>query len=203
MAFDALKSIDKRMWIILGSAVGLALLAGYYFMVVSPKQEEIGRLTAEARRLANEVAEKRKIAEVMPQLEREVAALEVQLKEVLVKLPEEKEIPNLLTQVSSLGQQAGLEFTAFRPGAILPRDFYSEVPINLRVEGSYHTLGNFFDRVSKLPRIVTIGDIKVSTTTTKKAPDRTIAADFGVVTYTYGGAPAKADAKGAPAKAKK
>src|SRR5262245_50216401 len=102
MAADALKSIDKKMWIILGSAVGLALLVGYYFMVVSPKQDKINEKTAEARRLANDVAEKRKIAEVMPQLEREVAALEIQLKAVLVKLPEEKEIPSLLTQVSSL-----------------------------------------------------------------------------------------------------
>jgi len=205
MALDlaALQAIPKKTWAILGGALGVAVLAGYYFMILSPMWEEIAKLTAESRRLANEVAEKRKIAEVMPQLEKEVAALEIQLKEILVKLPEEKEIPSLLTQVSSLGQQSGLEFTAFRPAAIQAREFNSEVPINLRVEGSYHTLGTFFDRVSKLPRIVTIGDMKIAAATAKKAAERTISADFGVVTYTYGGAPAKADAKAPPVKAKK
>ncbi len=201
MALD-FKTMDKKTLAILGGAFVVIVGVGYYFLVVSPRQEQITSLTAEARRLAKEVAEARAAAAVLPQLMKEVAALEVQLKEVLVKLPEEKEIPSLLTQVSALGQQSGLEFTAFRPAAIQPRDFYSEVPINLRVEGSYHTLGTFFDRVSKLPRIVTIGDIRIAAQTAKKSPDRTISADFGVVTYTYSGAPAKGDAK-TPAKAKK
>jgi type IV pilus assembly protein PilO len=202
MAFDLagmFGTIPKRQLAIFGAVIGALIVAGYVMLVVWPKWEDIGRLDAEARKLGKEVEEKRKVAQQLPQLEREVKAMDLQLKEVLVKLPEEKEIPNLLTQISTLGQQSGLDFSAFRPGKIEPRDFYSEVPINLRVEGSYHTLGTFFDRLSKMPRIVTVGEFKIAPFTTKKAGDKTIAADFGVVTYTYGGAPAK----GAPAKAAK
>ncbi len=202
MAFDLagmFGSIPKRQLAIFGGIIGVVIVVGYVMLVVWPKQEEISRLTAESRKLGAEVDEKRKIAQQLPQIEREVQAMDLQLKEVLVKLPEEREIPNLLTQVNTLGQQSGLEFTSFRPAPIQAKEFYSEVPINLRVEGSYHTLGTFFDRLSKLPRIVTVGDLKIAPNTAKKAGDRTITADFGVVTFTYGGAPAK----GAPAKVKK
>jgi type IV pilus assembly protein PilO len=206
MALDlaaAFGSVPKRTWAILGVVVGVAVFALYYVSVYQPKMADIDRLTAEARKLAADVAEKKKIAAQLPQLEREVVVLDQQLKEVLVKLPEEKEIPNLLTQVTSLGQQAGLEFASFRPAGIQARDFYSEVPINLRVQGTYHTLGTFFDRLSKMPRIVTVGDFRISPLAVKKAEDRTITAEFGVTTYTYGGTAAKADTKGAPAKTKK
>ncbi len=202
MAFDLagmFGTIPKRQLAIFGAVIAAMIVVGYVMLVVWPKQEEIARLSAESRKLGTEVEEKRKVALQLPQIEREVQAMDLQLKEVLVKLPEEKEIPNLLTQVSTLGQQAGLDLSAFRPGKIEPRDFYSEVPINLRAEGTYHTLGTFFDRLSKLPRIVTVGEFKISPLTAKKPGDKTIAADFGVVTYTYGGAPAK----GAPAKAVK
>jgi type IV pilus assembly protein PilO len=202
MAFDLagmFGTIPKRQLAIFGAVIGAMIVVGYVMLVVWPKQEEIGRLTAESRKLGTEVEEKRKIALQLPQIEREVQAMDLQLKEVLVRLPEEKEIPNLLTQVSTLGQQSGLDFSAFRPAKIEPRDFYSEVPINLRVEGTYHTLGTFFDRLSKMPRIVTVGEFKISPLVVKKPGDKTIAAEFGVVTYTYGGAPAK----GAPAKAVK
>jgi type IV pilus assembly protein PilO len=202
MAFDfagMFGTIPKRQLAIFGAVIGAMIVVGYVMLVVWPKQEEIGRLAAESRKLGTEVEEKRKIALQLPQIEREVQAMDLQLKEVLVKLPEEREIPNLLTQVSTLGQQSGLELSAFRPAKIEPRDFYSEVPINLRAEGTYHTLGTFFDRLSKMPRIVTVGEFRIAPLAAKKPGDKTIAADFGVVTYTYGGAPAK----GGPAKAVK
>ena len=202
MAFDLagmFGTIPKRQLAIFGAVIGAMIVVGYVMLLVWPMQEDITRLTADKHKLEIEVEEKRKIAAQLPQIEREVQAMDLQLKEVLVRLPEEKEIPNLLTQVSTLGQQAGLDLSAFRPGKIEPRDFYSEVPINLRAEGSYHTLGTFFDRLSKMPRIVTIGEFKIAPLPGKKTGDKTIAADFGVVTYTYGGAPAK----GAPAKAAK
>jgi type IV pilus assembly protein PilO len=187
MAFDfagMFGTIPKRQLAIFGAVIGAMIVVGYVMLVVWPKQEEIRRLSDESRKLGTEVEEKRKIALQLPQIEREVQAMDLQLKEVLVKLPEEKEIPNLLTQVSTLGQQSGLDLSAFRPAKIEPRDFYSEVPINLRAEGTYHTLGTFFDRLSKMPRIVTVGEFRIAPLVAKKPGDKTIAAEFGVVTYT-------------------
>ena len=68
----------------------------------------------------------------------------------------------LLTDVTSLGKNAGLEFKAFRPQDEVRRDFYAEVPIAVVFEGRFHDIARFFDLVSKLPRIVNMGSIQMS-----------------------------------------
>jgi type IV pilus assembly protein PilO len=108
------------------------------------------------------------------------------LGDALVRLPEEKEIPKLLTQVNTLGQQNGLEFLLFRPGPPAKKGFYAEVPIDMRVEGQYHSLGGFLDRVSKLERIVNVSDLRVTPLSTPaQRGDRSIVADLKATTYTF------------------
>ena len=80
---------------------------------------------------------------------------------LLLKLPSKTEIAELLVDVSRVGLDSGLEFELFKPGNEVPRDFYAEFPINLRVRGSYHELGNFVSGVAALPRIVTIHDLSM------------------------------------------
>jgi len=105
---------------------------------------------------------------------------------VLVRLPEEKDIPKLLTQVNTLGQQGGLEFQLFRPGLPIKKGFYAEVPIDVKVEAQYHSLGSFLDRVSKLERIVNVSDIRVTPLSgTAQRGDRSIVAEMKATTYTF------------------
>jgi len=119
-------------------------------------------------------------------LEEEIKGLEKQLEAALVKLPEEKEIPKLLTQVNTLGLQSGLDFLLFRPAAPVKKGFYAEVPIDIRVEGEYHSLGTFLDRVSKLERIVNVADLRLSPLPAQKQQlGRTISADFKATTFTF------------------
>ncbi|HWU38723.1 MAG TPA: type 4a pilus biogenesis protein PilO, partial [Candidatus Acidoferrum sp.] len=121
-----------------------------------------------------------------PKLEEEIKGLEKQLEAALVKLPEEKEIPKLLTQVNTLGLQSGLDFLLFRPAAPVKKGFYAEVPIDIRVEGEYHSLGTFLDRVSKLERIVNVADLRLSPLPAQKQQlGRTISADFKATTFTF------------------
>ena len=97
----------------------------------------------------------------LSQFEKEIEGLEAELKIALRQLPDSKELPGLLTDVSTLGKKAGLEFKAFRPRTEVNRGFYAEVPIEIEFTGGYHQVAMFFDRVSKLDRIVNIGDLKV------------------------------------------
>jgi type IV pilus assembly protein PilO len=90
-----------------------------------------------------------------------MAEMEKRFGALLLKLPSKTEIAELLVDVSRVGLDAGLEFELFKPGNEVPRDFYAEFPINLRVKGSYHQLGNFVSGVAALPRIVTIHDLSM------------------------------------------
>ena len=79
-----------------------------------------------------------------------------------ILLPKESEIPKLLTDISALGRNAGLDFLTFKPLADIPKDFYAEIPVTINVRGPYHNMGYFFDQVSKLARIVSVSNVKMS-----------------------------------------
>ncbi|HSB70598.1 MAG TPA: type 4a pilus biogenesis protein PilO [Candidatus Methylomirabilis sp.] len=192
-------NIPKRQTYILLGVLGAGLVAAYAYFLMIPLWEQRERLAGELNRLQTEVAQKRSIAANRVKLEADIKELDKQLAVALVKLPEEKDIPKLLTQINTLGQQNGLEFQLFRPGAPARKGFYAEVPIDIRVEGQYHSLGSFLDRVSKLERIVNVSDIKISPLTAQQQQlsGRSLVADLKATTFTF---LEKGGATGAPAK---
>jgi type IV pilus assembly protein PilO len=201
MALD-LKSyfanIPPRQRYMLVGVIGAGILAAYVYLLMLPLWTDKGKLEGDLQRLQADLDQKRIIAANRPKLEEEIKGLEKQLEKALVKLPEEKEIPKLLTQVNTLGQQSGLEFLLFRPAAPVKKGFYAEVPIEIRVQGEYHSLGAFLDRVSKLERIVNVADIRIGPLSTQQQrAGRSISADFRATTFTF---LEKGGAAGAPAK---
>ncbi|MFI5339962.1 MAG: type 4a pilus biogenesis protein PilO [Candidatus Methylomirabilales bacterium] len=184
----------KRMWgnvpprqryLLLG-VIGVGIVAAYVYLLMLPLWESKGTLEMDLQKLQADLDQKRMIAANRPKLEEEIKALEKQLDAALVKLPEEKDIPKLLTQVNTLGLQSGLEFQLFRPAAPVKKGFYAEVPIDIRVEGEYHTLGAFLDRVSKLERIVNVADLRINPLSAQRQlGSRTISADFKATTFTF------------------
>ena len=189
MALD-LKSFfanaPKKQLYLLAGVAGAAIVTLYAYFLIMPLWEEKGRFEDKLRKVQSDLQQKQIIAANRPKLEAEIKALEKQLDEALVRLPEEKDIPRLLTQINTLGQQNGLEFLLFRPGAPVKKGFYAEVPIDIRVEGQFHSVGGFLDRVSKLERIVTVSDIKVTPLSgVAQRTDRSIAADLKATTYTF------------------
>jgi type IV pilus assembly protein PilO len=176
----------KKQLYLLGGVAGAAIVALYAYFLMMPLWEEKGRFEDKLLKVQSDLQQKQLIAANRPKLDAEIKALEKQLDEALVRLPEEKDIPRLLTQINTLGQQNGLEFLLFRPGAPAKKGFYAEVPIDIRVEGQFHSLGGFLDRVSKLERIVTVSDIKISPLSGQtQRTDRSIAADLKATTYTF------------------
>ena len=200
MALD-LKSyfanIPPRQRYMLLGIVGAGLVIAYVYFLMMPLWAEKGKLEGELQKLQADLDQKRIIAANRPKLEAEIKALEKQLEVALVKLPEEKEIPKLLTQVNTLGLQSGLEFLMFKPGTAVKKGFYAELPIDIRVQGDYHALGSFLDRVSKLERIINVADIKIGPLSASQRSGRTISADFKATTFTF---LEKGGSTGAPAK---
>jgi type IV pilus assembly protein PilO len=189
----------KKLYI-LGGVLAIAVVALYGWLLMWPLWEEMNTQDASLQKLKTEVAKQQEIASKMPKLNAEIKNLEKQLDAALVKLPEEKDIPKLLTQVNTLGQRMGLEFLLFRPGTPVKKGFYAEMPIDMRVEGMYHTLGGFLDQVSKLERIVNVSDIRITPLSAQsQRPDRAIVSELKATTYTF---LEKGGSAGAPEKKK-
>lgn len=155
------------------AALGLVVviivaLFSYFFYI--PKNNQISALESEIAKLQNEISVNETKARRLEELKRENAALERQLTAKKEQLPAEAEIPNLLKQISDLGLRIGLDFRLWKPGVRTTNSsgLYAEIPVNVEIAGGYHTTAMFFDRVSKLPRIVNIGDLRMTTPQAKK-----------------------------------
>jgi len=142
-------------------AIGVPLLAllAYWFLVVSPRMSRTSQLVAHIEEMEQERDKKKFEAEQMPARQKEVDALDKQLKFALTRLPDEKEIPELLSSISNLGRDSGLEILVFRQMPEGFQEFYAEVPVEMSVRGNYHQVAQFLDRVGKLDRIVNVSSI--------------------------------------------
>ncbi len=140
-----------------------ALLGALYWQsLYQPARESLMRMnkqTLEAQRKLNEA---RAVAANLGKFQDEIANLERQVAVAVRQLPSDKELPVLLTDISSLGKAAGLDFESFKPKEEVPRDFYAEVPIDIQFKGTYHEVARFFDDIAKLPRIVNVNEIEMS-----------------------------------------
>jgi len=145
----------KRKVIILVVLIGVVILI-YAYALFMPLQSELGMKKDELNNLMRELNESKAIAKDLDKFKKQVEQLNIELTNALAQLPNEKEIPEILRNISALGKEAKLEFTLFRPKPEEPQQFYARVPIELVVLGSYHDTGTFFDRVSKLPRIINV-----------------------------------------------
>jgi type IV pilus assembly protein PilO len=132
------------------------VLGLYGWLFYKPANLQLQAVEAQERELQRKVSEVRAIVANLAAFEKELSDLEQKLKLALRQLPDSKELPVLLTDITSLGKDAGLEFKLFRPKPEVVRDFYAEVPIEIEFSGSYHDIARFFDKVSKLPRIVNV-----------------------------------------------
>ena len=163
----------------------LFLLIGYfyYFFFFQAALQKKGRLTDKLETIERQIEEKEKVARRIKQHKEEIALLNEKLKIALAKLPEQKEIPGLLTSVSRAGIKKGLDFLLFQPMPPVPKDFYADIPVKITVIGDYHDIALFFESVAKLPRIVNITDIQI--TKAKKTAGEKILLQTNCVIKTY------------------
>jgi type IV pilus assembly protein PilO len=134
----------------------------YFFLFFMPRNEELRMQKEELSKQIKELNEAKAITQDLEKFKRQIAQLNEELKSALSHLPNDREIPEILKNISSLGRESNLEFTLFRPKPEEPQQFYAKVPIELTVLGSYHDTGTFFDRVGKLPRIINVVDFNMT-----------------------------------------
>jgi len=150
---------QKILLLVLVSIVETAALMWFLYI---PKYNELNGLKTELSQLENEINEKTRTANNLLKLKREYEQLDQELLLALSELPNSKEIPSLLTSITSLGKSAGLDFLTFRPKPEVTKDFYADVPVDIVVSGSYFSVANFFAAVASLPRIVNITNVTFS-----------------------------------------
>ena len=136
--------------------------AALVWFLYLPKHKELTGLKAELAKLQSEIDEKTRIANNLPRLQREYDQLNIELAQALTELPNSKEIPSLLSSITTVGKNAGLDFLVFKPRGEVLKDFYAEVPVDITISGSYFSVANFFAAVANLPRIVNISSVAFS-----------------------------------------
>ena len=149
----------------------LVEVGAFFFALQQPKMNQLQSLQGKLDGLQSQVHDTKKVADNLPKYKTEYEGLKKELDSALTELPNQTEIPTLLTSITSAGKEAGLDFLIFRPKAEQPKDFYAEVPVDIVVSGPFFSVANFFVAVSELPRIVNINN--VSFTDIKSEGNRT------------------------------
>jgi type IV pilus assembly protein PilO len=141
----------------------VVIAAAFFYLLYLPEQEELERLTAQSQTLDTKLAEDRRIAANLPKFKQEYEKMKEQLDQALTELPDSKEIPGLLSSIASLAKDNGLDVLRFKPGQERPSGFYAEVPIELKLAGSYHQLATFSQAIGDLTRIVNLNNLTIGT----------------------------------------
>ena len=207
---DELRSLDPRdpgRWPlpVRAGAVGVAFVAltlvGIYFLVWTGQRPELQRHLAQEQQLRQEFRDKHAKAVNLEVYKQQLKDIERSFGALLRQLPGKTEVPNLLVDISQSGLAAGLQEKLFQPGSEKSNGFYAELPIRIKLVGTYHDFGNFVSGIAALPRIVTLHDIQITPIDAKNGYDN-LSMDVTAKTYRYiedeGGAhPAKKKAGGA------
>ena len=155
--------LETRQRLMACTAALVLVFGAYWYFVYSGRRAETLAVMAKITTLREQRDSKQKLVANITQLQETVRDLGAQLKQAEARLPDSKEIPDLLSSISSAGRDSGLEVLSFRQRAEQLKDFYAEVPVDVNVSGNYHQVATFFDRVGQLDRIVNVGNIVMQT----------------------------------------
>jgi len=154
-----------------------------YFMAWKPKKPELDAARAQETQLLQTLEQKARKAANLDAYKAQLAEMEQSFGAMLRKLPNKTEVPNLLTDISQQGAGAGLDQKLFQPDAQINKEFYAELPIRMKLTGSYHAIGAFVSGIAALPRIVTLHDVEI--VAADKAAGGTDQLQLNVTAKTY------------------
>lgn len=162
-----------------------AVVAAGYFLDVKEQYAQLEGIKRTETDLKQDFEAKQAKAVNLQNYKQQLAEMEESFGAMLRQLPDKTEVADLLVDVSQTGLAAGLEFELFQPQAEVPKDFYAELPINIRVTGLYHEFGEFIGGLASLPRIVTIHDVKIKPRGKTKSENSGLELAATVKTYRY------------------
>jgi type IV pilus assembly protein PilO len=158
-------SLSKLPWYgQIGAFVMLAIGGAFAFWNFHGRdaQVSIDQRQVQLTKLRQEIDRGLATAKRLPEFRQEVASLEAQLERLRAVLPEEQDVADLLRRVQGMATQSNLAILGFTPHAVTKKQLHAEWPIGLKLEGNYHDVGSFLERVSRFPRIINVGDIKIN-----------------------------------------
>ncbi len=181
---EKLAPIEIKKKLLLATFILLTPICLSYFLSHSPNNEKIETLNKQVQSSTDELNKVRRAARDLPRHEQELQETREIFELTSILLPKGQEIPDLLRNISDLGKQSGLDFLTFVPGIEITKDFYAEIPIDIKIRGPYHNFGLFLDKVNKLDRVVTVNNIKTEKVD-QEAGETLLTSSCRLVTYRF------------------
>ena len=178
--------LQDRKWSValaLGLVFGIALAGTVHYAWIRGLNEEIKVKRTELEALQVEIRKGRDAERKLAQFREEIKRLEIDLAKLLQILPSKRNTEDLIKRIETLTRQGDFTLKKFTPGEFVGKDFYSEWPIDIHLEGTYHNLALFFDRMSRFSRIVNVEEMKIASL--NDPTGKSISASFIAKTFIY------------------
>jgi len=170
--------------VLLGVMLLILLALGYYF-VWSPLLDDLSAAKAKEADLRETFLTKKKQAINLDAYKQQMVDIEKTFGVLLKQLPDKSQMDGLLTDINQAGLERGLDFELFKPGQETTNGFYAELPISIKVTGTYFDLGAFASDISKLSRIVTLNDLSITSGVGKDSKSSVLSIEATAKTYRY------------------
>ncbi len=185
----ALKTgLEGKPWyygLISGLVLGALLFGGGYYQYIGPVKDQIQAQENHLEDLQHKIQEGMSAQAQLPKFREEVHQLELELDKLLRILPARRNTPDLLRRIRALAEQGDFNLKDFKPGVLTDKEFYSEWPIQVDLDGTYHNLALLFDRIGRFSRIINVTDLQITAMTPTKTNPHTISASFTAKTFVY------------------
>lgn len=160
--FEQIAIWPKEIKIVVAVFVALMVSGLSYYFIISPKLPIMDTAKQEEVTLKLQFEAKSRLAVNLPAYKEQLARIEQDFSSMLKRLPTSNETPGLLDDITYVGTSAGLTFKLLNWQSEVPREFYTELPIEIEVDGGYHNVGEFVSHIADLPRIVTLHDFTLT-----------------------------------------
>jgi len=189
VAFET--GLEGKPWyygLLVGLLVGAGLFWAGNFFFFKPMKQEIAGLQSRLDDLQTKIQEGRSAQARLPQFREQVRRLELELDKLLRILPARLNTQEILRNVRTLAEQGDFDLKEFQPGNLTDKEFYKEWPIRIRLDGKYHNLAVFFDKIRRYPRIFNIENLTINAIK-EAGSQHTLETSFTAKTFVYSGAP--------------
>ena len=178
---------EKPWWValIVGLVLGIALFVVLQMYVFKPIEEDCDQAEQRISELEREIEKGQRAKADLPRLEEDIRNYELDLDRLRRILPTKRETDDLIKRLKHLTERGNFRLTRFIPGPLVEREFFFERPITVALDGTYHELGLFFDRLSGFSRIINVDDLVVSPVKGRGSQGFTITATFTQRTFIY------------------
>ena len=166
--------------IVLGIGAGIA-----YYAFLLPMQQEIDQAAQQSVELQAQIDQMQAVERKLPQYIREIEAQKRRLEELKAALPDEKETATIIRRIQGFAVSSNIKIRTFRPQESAQRDFFTEWPIQMEFDGSYHNLGLFFEKISRYARVINVTNLNIKRIPDSEEASRTLSASCTSTTFVY------------------